>query len=127
MSVPQEYRVPLENRIREQILAEIHGKPAEMYEFTLPQIRERRETERSDEPELTLRSLSEFSSKVVSAKIISIKFREFHPYSEIYGDDPVVRVETVVRYNEKVDSTFSTLWVLMNRKWYSTALGKSWR
>jgi hypothetical protein len=124
--ISEKYREDLEDRVRTQIQLEIDGDIDKIYEFTLPTIREKRLSERNDEPQLSKSSIAEFVKNIKSASVESIEIAGYHTWSEIYLDNPAAVVVTTVRYNSDVNlNRFRTIWVLYNGLWYSTALGKS--
>ena len=57
MKAPKNYKAEIEARIREGLEAEESGDIDALYALTLPSIRERREREMSDEPQLTFAAL----------------------------------------------------------------------
>ena len=75
MKPPENYKIEIEARIQEQIHAEVTGNIAALYDFILPAIREKRERERTDEPQLTINSITvgAFSNYRVSSHIRIIR------------------------------------------------------
>ena len=124
MKPPENYKIEIEARIQEQIQAEVTGDIVKLYDFILPSIREKRERERSDEPQLTINSIANFSASIETAKLQIFKTTEFHPTSKLYGSNPAIKVEYSVCYNERTKASFSSIWVKHLGQWYSTALGK---
>jgi hypothetical protein len=124
MKIPENYKVEIEARIQEQIEAEVAGDVASLYDLILPAIRDKREEERSDEPQLTKNSIAKFLVKVEAAKLDAFRITEYHPTSKIYGSSPAIKVEYSISYNENSKSSLSFIWVKYLEKWYSTSLGK---
>lgn len=124
MKPPENYKIEIEARIQEQIHAEVTGNIAALYDFILPAIREKRERERTDEPQLTINSITDFSASIETAELEHFQITEFHPTSELYGSNPAVKVEYSVYYNERTRTSFNSIWVKYFGQWYTTALGK---
>nr|WP_298111088.1 hypothetical protein [uncultured Pseudomonas sp.] len=124
MKPPENYKIEIEARIQEQIQAEVTGDAAALYDLILPAIREKRERERTDEPQLTIDSITDFLASIETAELGAFQIAEFHPKSELYGSNPAIKVEYSVYYNEQTKTSFSSIWVKYLGQWYSTALGK---
>lgn len=126
--IEAEIQIQLASRINQQVSLEVIGDVAALYDFTLPQIREQRAAERSDEPDLSLSGIEAYVAKISSAEVISVEIEAIHDKAPLYSDLPAALVISKVRYNgTDVDSHFRTVWVLVNDKWYTTAIGKHFR
>jgi len=98
-----------------------------LYEFTLPEIRNKRISNRDDEPELTKNDIRDFVKNVHSGIVVKIDVEQYHEQSEIYLNCPAAVVVVYVKYNESEKTNkFKTIWVLENATWYSTSLNKRW-
>ena len=124
MEIPEDYLEEIKAILDSQIQCELHGNVDMLYEFILPSIRVKRETERADEPELTKSSIKQFTVKLESATLHEVSCLEYHETSKIYGSCPAAVMEYKIKYNNKL-SIFKTIWVLFNGIWYSTSLNKS--
>jgi hypothetical protein len=123
--IPANLMSMLEDRVREQIAAEVRGDVSALYEFTLPAIRARRIAERNDEPEPSLSEISKFVSQVHSAYVRSINVEQFHASVQRFHGCAAAVVVTRVQYNEgKHESDFRCIWVFDQGTWFTTALGK---
>lgn len=121
------HKSELIDRVKEQIGLERERDVSALYEFTLPEIREKRISERSDEPGLTKDAISSFVQKVESAEVQSIEILEYHEEAPLYSNCPAATVLSLVTYNgQLVASKSRTVWVLSDGVWYSTALNRSW-
>ena len=124
MEIPDDYLEKIKVRLNSQIQFELHGNVDMLYEFILPSIRVKRETERANESELTKSLIEQFTAKLESATLIDVSCLEFHEASRIYGNCPAAVMEYNIKYNNRL-SNFKTIWVLFNGIWYSTSLNKS--
>jgi len=124
MEIPIEYTKAIEQRLHEQAEAEQSGNVQKLYEFTLPSIREKRINERNDEPELSINSLKIFVKSINTAKVKKVNIEKYHSTSEIYGELPSAVVNNSTLYNNSKVSSFRAIWVLYNKNWYTTAVGK---
>lgn len=123
-----EIRRQLTSRIKQQISPEVAGDVAALYEFTLPQIREKRIAERDDEPGLSISGIEAFVAKISSAEVISVDIEKIHEKAPLYSDLPAALVGSIVRYNgSDIDSQFRTVWVLVDETWYTTSIGSHFR
>lgn len=124
MSIPDNYKHEIKARAKDLARAEVAGDVPYIYALIYPGIRERREKERDDEPDLTLRSIDKFSKTVKVAELNQIEFIEYYPVSKIYGSDPAIKVKYSFLYNNESTSIFTSIWVRVSGSWYTTSMGK---
>lgn len=112
-------------RVHEQARLESAHDVHALYEFIDPAIRAKRETERVDEPDLTLSAIREFVELVTTAEVEEVEILEARKSSERLGGRSAALVRSVIRYNQKPTASESrTIWVRDHGVWYSRALSK---
>jgi hypothetical protein len=114
----------LTSRIRKQIEMEIAGDVDGLYGLIDPKIREKRETERDDEPSLTMNGIRSFTSKIRSAEVTEIHFSK---WEVAHDGTPAAVAEVAIIYNSQSEPSKSrTVWYQRDGNWYTTSLGKRW-
>ena len=109
-------------RVHEQARLEAAHEVQALYELIDPAIRAKRETQRPDEPDLTLAAIRESVKHVETAEVEEVEILEAHKSSERLGGRPAALVRSVIRYNQKPTATESrTIWVRDHDVWYSRA------
>lgn len=108
-------------RVHEQVRLEVEHDVDSLYEFIDPIIRTRRETERNDEPELTLSGIRSLVNEVRSASVEEVEILEARKVCERYAGRPAALVRSSVRYNDEPHTRKSrTIWVRDHGVWYTT-------
>jgi hypothetical protein len=115
-------RAQLLERARQQIALEQTRDVEALYDMIDPEIRARRESERTDEPDQTLSAIAKFVGGVRSATIEHLAIRELTTRRD---GTPAGVVEVGVLYNGRPPiGQFRTVWYQRDGVWYTTALNK---
>lgn len=121
MSTP-DIGAQLLERARQQIALEQSHDVVALYDMIDPEVRARCESERADEPNLTLSAIAKFVGGVRSATIEHLAIREL---THCRDGTPAAVVEVGVLYNGIPPiGQFSTVWYQRDGVWYTTALNK---
>ena len=115
-------RHKLAKRIEEQIEMEVAGDVTGLYGLIDPKIRIERESERADEPGLTMGAIRDFVDRIETADVTELHFSK---WEVAHDGTPAVVAEISVIYNsEPRHSKFRTVWCQRDGNWYTSALSK---